>query len=218
MSVPPFTAVFDWDGVIINSEASHRTGWERLAQETGRVLPSGYFEKSFGRRNAEIVPEILGWTHDAAEIAWLVVRKEEHYRDIVRETGVQTLPGVLTWLKALAAAGIPCGIGSSTARLNIDLSLEIIGCAPFFQTIVSAEDVTRGKPAPDIFLAVARGLGMPPDKCVVFEDAIFGLEAARAAGMKAVAVTTTYPAAQLAPHADRVVQRLDELNIDDFFR
>jgi beta-phosphoglucomutase-like phosphatase (HAD superfamily) len=76
--------------------------------------------------------------------------------------------------------------------------------------------VTRGKPAPDIFLTVAVRLGVPPERCVVFEDALFGLEAARNAGMKCVAVATTYPAAQLAPHADRVVQRLDELDVREF--
>jgi HAD superfamily hydrolase (TIGR01509 family) len=212
---PPFGAVFDWDGVIINSEECHRVGWERLAAEVSRELPAGYFERSFGRRNVEIIPEMLGWSQDTAEIARLALRKEEHYRDVVRECGAHAPPGVLPWLQALFENGIPCGIGSSTARANIDLSLELIGCAKFFRAIVSAEDVTRGKPAPDIFLTVADRIGVPPERCVVFEDALVGLEAARRAGMKCIAVATTNPRELLAPHADRVVQRLDELDVDE---
>lgn len=210
-----FGAVFDWDGVIINSEECHRLGWKRLAEENGRELPPGYFEKSFGRKNIEIIPELLGWSQDAVEISTLALRKEQHYRDIVRERGMQALPGVQDWLIRLAEAGVPCGIGSSTARANIEHSIGLIGCSIFFRSIVTAEDVARGKPAPDVFLAVASQLGVPPERCVVFEDAVFGLQAARNAGMRCVAVTTTHPANFLAPHADRVVERLDELTVDE---
>jgi HAD superfamily hydrolase (TIGR01509 family) len=210
-----FGAVFDWDGVIINSEECHRLGWERLAEEDGRELPPGYFEKSFGRRNIEIIPELLGWSQHAVEISTLALRKEQHYRDIVRERGMQALPGVLDWLIRLTEAGVPCGIGSSTALANIENSISLIGCSKFFRSIVTAEDVARGKPAPDVFLAVASQLEVPPERCVVFEDALFGLQAARNAGMRCVAVTTTHPADFLAPHADRVVDRLDELTVDE---
>jgi HAD superfamily hydrolase (TIGR01509 family) len=128
---------------------------------------------------------------------------------------VEALPGVVPWLESLLAAGIPCGIGSSTARANIDLSLELIGCKRYFSTIVSAEDVTLGKPDPSIFLLVASRLGMAPGKCVVFEDALFGIEAARRAGMKCVAVATTFPAEQLTKDTNRVVHRLDELAVGE---
>jgi HAD superfamily hydrolase (TIGR01509 family) len=216
--LPPFGAVFDWDGVIINSEECHRRGWDVLAGQLGRVLPAGFFEASFGRKNAEIIPELLGWSQEAAEIAELSFRKESLYRDVVRECGVAALPGVREWLQRLADAGVPCGIGSSTARANIDLSLEMIGCAQFFRTIVSAEDVKVGKPEPEVFLTVAARLGMPPERCIVFEDAFVGLEAARRAGMKRVAVATTNPAEKLAGHADRVVARLDELTVAECAR
>src|SRR3954468_24793827 len=89
----PFAAVFDWDGVIINSEEYHRLGWERLAEEAGLPLPEGHFEKSFGRKNAEIIPDILGWSQEAREIEELSFRKEEHYRTLVRDRGVHALPG-----------------------------------------------------------------------------------------------------------------------------
>ena len=209
----PFAAVFDWDGVIINSEEYHRLGWERLAEEAGLPLPEGHFEKSFGRKNAEIIPDILAWSQDAREIEELSFRKEEHYRTLVRERGVHALPGVIPWLEALQQAGVPCGVGSSAPRANIELSLEMLGCARFFRAVVTAEDVQRGKPAPDVFLAVAARLAAPADRCVVFEDALVGLEAAQNAGMRRVAVATTNPAERLRPFADRVVARLDELSV-----
>lgn len=224
MSTPPqastasFAAIFDWDGVIINSEECHRHSWELLAAQMNRALPAGYFEASFGRKNAEIIPELLGWASDPAEIDAISCRKEALYREVVKDRGMQALPGVLEWLRRLADAGIPCGIGSSTARANIELSLDLIGCAPFFRTIVSAEDVKLGKPHPEVFLTVAARLGMPAERCVVFEDALFGLEAARRAGMKCIAVTTTNPAEKLRALADRVVARLDELTVQDCLR
>jgi beta-phosphoglucomutase family hydrolase len=217
-SAAPFAAIFDWDGVIINSEECHRHSWEILAAEMNRKLPAGYFEASFGRKNAEIIPELLGWATDPAEVNAISLRKEALYREAVKESGMQALPGTREWLQRLAEAGIPCGIGSSTARANIDLSLGLIGCAPFFRTIVSAEDVKLGKPHPDVFLTVAARLGLPPERCVVFEDALFGLEAARRGGMKRIAVTTTNSAEKLRDHADRVVTRLDELTVEDCIR
>ena len=217
-AIPPFCAIFDWDGVIINSEECHRRGWELLAAEMNRALPAGYFEASFGRKNTEIIPEFLGWATDRAEIEGISFRKEALYREAVKEHGMHALPGAREWLQRLADRGIPCGIGSSTARANIDLSLDLIGCAPFFRTIVSAEDVQLGKPHPEVFLTVASRLGMAPERCVVFEDALFGLEAARRGGMKRIAVTTTNPADKLRDHADRVVDRLDELTVDECLR
>lgn len=210
---PAFTAIFDWDGVVIDSEECHREGWERLARELHRDLPAGYWEATFGRKNVEIISEILGWTQDLQEIARLADHKETLYREVVLERGVEPLAGVLEWLAALAAAGIPCGIGSSTTRANIDLSLGLVGAETFFQTIVTAEDVIHGKPAPEVFLTAAARLGALPGHCVVFEDSLAGLEAARHAGMVRVGVASTHPARVIAPHAEMVVTRLDELSV-----
>jgi len=134
---------------------------------------------------------------------------------VVRETGIAPLPGVTEWLARLQVAAVPCAIASSTHRLNIDTTLAVLGLQPYFQQIVSAEDVTHGKPDPEVFLLAARQLDAAPERCVVFEDAHVGLEAARAAGMKVIGVATTHPAESLRD-ADRVVHRLDELSVDEF--
>ena len=208
-------AIFDWDGVIIDSSWHHEESWERLARELARPLPPDHFKQGFGRKNEFIVPEILGWTHEPAEIARISLRKEELYREVVAERGIDALPGVRTWLERLRAAGVPCAIGSSTHRANIELSLGLIGLGEFFAHIVSAEDVTRGKPDPQVFITAAARIGRVAEYCVVFEDAFVGLTAARAGRMKCVAVATTHPPEQLRDAADRVVQRLDELHAAD---
>jgi HAD superfamily hydrolase (TIGR01509 family) len=208
----PWGAIFDWDGVVIDSSRCHEESWERLAREERRGLPEGHFKAGFGRKNEVIIPEILGWTRDAAEITRIGLRKEELYRDIVRERGVVALPGTREFLECLRDARVPCVVGSSTHRVNIELTLGQIGFAPFFKDIVSAEDVTLGKPNPEVFLKAASRIARAPANCVVFEDAFAGLEAARNGGMRCVGVATTNTTAALAPYADRVVHRLDELD------
>ena len=205
--------IFDWDGVIVDSSRTHEAAWELLGLEAGRSLPEGHFKRSFGRKNDEIIPQILGWRVSAGEIVRLGRRKEELYRQVLREQGIAPLPGVRDFLAALKAAAVPCAVGSSTERLNIDTIMAGIGLGEYFNTIVSADDTTRGKPDPQVFLLGAQRLGVPPEQCIVFEDAFAGLEAARAGGMKAIGVATTHPAEKLRSQADRVVTRLDEVTV-----
>ncbi|NBS88311.1 MAG: HAD family phosphatase, partial [Verrucomicrobia bacterium] len=178
-----WSAIFDWDGVILDSSRHHEESWERLAKEEGRILPEGHFLKGFGRRNVEIMRDMLRWSEDLAEIQRLSLRKEELYREVVKDWGIESLPGVREWLERLKKEGIACGIGSSTEEKNVRLGLGLLGLGDFFQTAVTAEHVKRGKPAPDVFLEVARRLDANPAQCVVFEDAPAGVEAGRAAGV-----------------------------------
>ncbi|TVR51858.1 MAG: HAD family phosphatase [Puniceicoccaceae bacterium] len=211
-------ALFDWDGVVLDSSRQHELSWERLAAEEGRTLPAGHFKAGFGRKNEFIIPELLGWTREHAEVRRLSLRKEELYREIVAEQGIEPLPGVKVFLERLRAAGVPCAVGSSTQRKNIETVLGVMGLADYFPHLVTSEDVGKGKPDPEVFLKAAAAVGRPPERCVVFEDAYFGLEAARAGGMKAVAVATTHAREELAGRADRIVDRLDELEVEDLLR
>jgi beta-phosphoglucomutase family hydrolase len=209
----PIGAIFDWDGVIIDSSAHHEESWERLAKETGYQLPPGHFKKGFGMKNEFIIPNLLQWASDPEEITRLSLRKETLYREIVLEWGLKPLPGVVAWLDRLRDAAIPCAIGSSTHRLNIETGLALIGLKDRFQTIVTAEDVSHGKPDPEVFLKAGSRLGLPPECCVVFEDALVGIEAAHRGGMKVVAVATTNSIDALKA-ADLAVHQLDELSVE----
>ncbi len=206
-------AIFDWDGVIIDSSSHHEESWERLAKETGYQLPAGHFKKGFGMKNEFIIPNLLHWTSDPAEVNRLSLRKETLYREIVVEWGLKPLPGVVAWLDQLRDAGISCAIGSSTHRLNIETGLALIGLRDRFHAIITAEDVSHGKPDPEVFLKAAGRLGVAPERSVVFEDALVGIEAAHRGGMKVVAVATTN-SIDLLKDADLAVHRLDELTIE----
>jgi HAD superfamily hydrolase (TIGR01509 family) len=197
--------LFDWDGVIIDSSRPHEESWERLAAEEKKTLPSDHFTVGFGKKNEWIIPHLLRWTapDDGAQVKRLSLRKEALYREIIVERGLKALPGV------------PNCIGSSTHRENITTILGVLGFEGLFGGMVTSEDVTHGKPHPDVFLKAAAKTGVPPARCVVFEDALPGIEAGHAGGMKVVGVATTHPAAVLHGKVHRVVTRLDELTVAD---
>ncbi len=216
-SSPPFGAIFDWDGVIIDSAKLHERSWHRLAAELGTTIAPDSFIRGFGMKSAQIIEQIHRWATEPAEIARLTNRKEALYRKIVAQSEIAPLPGVVEWLDRLHEAEVPCAVASSTQRANIAAVLERIGLQEAFSAIVSAEDVVHGKPNPEVFEKAAERLGLAAPACVVFEDAHVGIEAAHAAGMKVVAVATTHPAGELRA-ADLVVRRLDELTVRQVVR
>lgn len=187
--------IFDWDGVIIDSHAQHEESWQRLFDELGRPMPEGFFKRTFGMRNQQIIPMCFDFVQaeDHAGIARLGDRKEELYREILKRDGIEPLPGVMALLEELRRHGIPASVGSSTPRLNIETIMAMTGLGEFFQAITSAEDVTAGKPDPQVFLKAAEKIQREPARCIVFEDAHVGIEAGKRAGMKVVAVATTHP-------------------------
>jgi HAD superfamily hydrolase (TIGR01509 family) len=207
--------IFDWDGVIIDSSRQHEESWERLAREEGRPLPPGHFKDGFGKKNEWIIPTLLRWTDDLGEVRRLSLRKEALYREIILERGLNALPGVHALLQALREAGVPTCIGSSTHRENITTILGVLGFEGLFGGMVTSEDVTHGKPHPDVFLKAAARNARLPERCVVFEDALAGIAAARAGGMKVVGVATTHTPAELVEKVDRVALHVGELTVAD---
>jgi HAD superfamily hydrolase (TIGR01509 family) len=199
--------VFDWDGVVVDSAPQHEASWECLAAEEGLDLPHAHFQRGFGRRNHYIIPQVLGWTHDPGEIERLSRRKEVLYRECLHATKITPLPGVRMLLENLRSCGVTCAVGSSTERRNVEMVLELLRLNGLFAALVTAEDVTRGKPDPEVFIKAARAIQREPEHCVVIEDTEPGLQAARRAGMYALAVATTHQEADL-PSADRVVADL----------
>jgi len=211
-------AIFDWDGVIIDSHDQHLESWRLLFEEEGRVMADDFFRLTFGMRNQNIIP-----THfegiapgDTSEIARLGNRKEELYRHLVLRDGIAPLPGVVGLLEALREAGIPCSVGSSTPRRNLEVIMDLLGLGPYFGALTAAEDVTEGKPDPQVFLRAAKKIGRHPSRCVVFEDAHVGIEAGLRAGMRVVAVATTHPAKTLGA-AHVVLHDLTEARIGQLF-
>jgi len=206
----PWGMLFDWDGVVIDSSREHERAWELLASERGLFLPDDHFKKGFGKKNEVIIPD-LGWGTDPVLVKELADRKEELYRGLVASEGVVILPGARELLSALKEAGIPRAVGSSTPRENLDALFAATGLDSLFDAVVCGNDVTHGKPDPEVFLKGAALLGLSPGRCIVIEDAFAGVEAARRGGMKVVGVATTNPLASLG-ECDLAVETLLEVS------
>ena len=212
--MPLHGVIFDWDGVVIDSSSLHEKSWEKLAEESGNDLPENHFKEGFGKRNAVIIPEILGWTKDPTKIDLLSKRKEELYREMGMIEGIPILPGIKDLLEALRDEGIPCVIGTSTERLNIELAFEQLDLASFFKGAVCSEDVSQGKPDPEVFLKAAYLAKAEPQNCVVLEDSAHGIIAARRGGMKGLGLATTRDEKDLIEAgADLVVDNPSKLSI-----
>ena len=171
------------------------------------------FLESFGQRNDRILSNWLGAAATADAIVRIGDAKEEMYRQIARREGLVALPRAREWVSRLRDGGWLQAIASSAPRANVEVMLQSVGISALIDAVVSAEDVTHGKPDPEVFLAAASRLGIPPARCVVVEDAEAGIEAARRAGMRSIGVNTTTPLA-----ADVYVQSLADLPLDAFDR
>tara|TARA_B100000035_G_scaffold57932_1_gene46198 strand:- start:21840 stop:22505 length:666 start_codon:yes stop_codon:yes gene_type:complete len=207
-------AIFDWDGVVIDSAVLHEKSWEILAKEINQMLPSDHFEKGFGKRNETIIGSMLGWSDDKLEIIKLGNRKEEIYRELGVKEGIPLIAGSRNFITRLHRHSIPLVVGTSTERKNIELAIEQNKLIGFFAGAVCSEDVSRGKPDPEVFLKAAQLINKDPQICIVFEDSTHGIEAAVHAGMIPVGITTTNPKKELLDKgAALVVDHLDEIDL-----
>jgi beta-phosphoglucomutase len=209
--------IWDVDGTLVDTAELHFQAWSKLAAEIGRPFTRADFAATFGRRNPEIIRLLFGEAHSDAEVADIGERKERYYRaEAVK--GVSLLPGVRPLLEAFASRRIPQAIGSSAPRANLEMILDITGGREFFRAVVAMEDTHRGKPDPEVFLVAASKLGVEPGRCIVFEDAVAGVQAAKAGGMKCVAVRCVghHSAESLrAAGADLVASTLEEVRDED---
>lgn len=203
--------IWDLDGVIIDSADEHRRAWQRLAREEGITYTDADFWASFGKRNDDIIP--LYWKNlSQDQLQALADRKEFFFREFIREAAAP-LPGSMELMRGLHEAGFPQALATSTPKENIHLIKELLHLDRYLSALVTGESVARGKPAPDIFLKAASELHMPPSKCLVIEDAVAGVQAALAAGMRCISVTGNRDLPALRA-ADLMVKDLTELNVE----
>lgn len=206
-------AIFDHDGVLVDSYQLHLNAWIELGRRTGLPFSPEFVHRTFGMTNPMIFHALMGDRLDAAEVARLGDLKEECYREEARSR-VSLMPGVQDLLDRLTDAGVALAIGSSAPRANLELTVEACGLTGRFAAIASLEDISRGKPDPEVFLTAARKAEVEPRRSIVFEDAIVGVQAARAAGMVAVGVATTHPVDPLLEAgADLAVESLVDFPI-----
>lgn len=199
---------WDMDGVLADTGEFHFQTWVEVLSRRNIPFSREQFEANFGMNNASFLAGLLGEKPQEFTVP-LSEEKEALFRSAIRGK-LQPLPGVLTWLRALQAKGMRQALASSAPQANIDAILGALGVYPYFDAVVSSAQM-RGKPAPDVFLRAAEEMDLPPDRCLVIEDAAAGVEAAKRAGMACIAVTTTH-SAQVLRAADIVVDSLADLD------
>jgi HAD superfamily hydrolase (TIGR01509 family) len=215
---PTLLAIFDHDGVLVDSLELHQAAWVELGNRAGLPVTASFIHETFGMANPSIFRRLLGDSITPGDIARYTEMKEACYRDLARGK-VVLMDGVHDLLDRLTADGFLLAVGTSGVRANLQLTIDETGLAGRFASIASAEDFTHGKPDPEVFLVAAGKAGVEPRHAVVFEDAIFGIQAAKAAGMRAVGVTTTNPASVLyEAGADLVVETLAGFDVDALAR
>jgi beta-phosphoglucomutase len=215
MAAAVHAALWDMDGTLVDTAEMHFGAWEIVCRELGRSFSRADFAATFGRRNPEILQALFGDRFDARRTAELGDRKEVLYRAEAERRGVGLLPGVGRLLEGLHEAGFRQAIASSAPAANLDLILRLTGVRRYFEAVIGMEDTQRGKPDPQVFLVAAKRLGVEPGCCVVLEDAVAGVQAARAGGMHCIAVRFVghHPEEALRQAGvDLVVRSLEEVD------
>jgi beta-phosphoglucomutase len=206
-----YAAIFDMDGVLIDTYHAHYQSWLSMARREGLTFTEAEFAPTFGRTSREIIAHFWGdGRYCDAEIAALDAQKETAFREIIAQD-FPAMPGVYQLLADLKAAGWKLAIGSSGPPENVQMALEHLG-KHLFDAVVTGMDVTRGKPDPQVFLLCAERLSIPPRRCVVIEDAQPGIAAAQAAGMAAVGFVSTGRTREELAAADLLIASLAEIS------
>ena len=198
------------DGTLVDSRAMHWRSWQEALAADGVAVTEAQFLATFGQRNDTILAGWLGAGATAERVRRIGEAKEEAYRRMVIEEGLDALPGAAEWVRRLSVAGWRQAIASSAPRLNVEVVLRVLGLEAHLAALVAAEDVRRGKPDPEVFLTAAERLGAAPARCIVVEDAEHGIEAARRGGMRSIGVGGV--------RGDVTVRSLAELEPDVFER
>ena len=210
------TVIWDMDGVIAETAPFHFRSWQSVFEKRAISFTEDDFKRNFGRRNDAIIINALGQDTPQSEIEAIATEKEDSFRNLIRHN-IKPLPGAIDLIKSLREHKFKMALASSAPMENIRLILNSLGIKDCFQVIITGQDVAEGKPSPQGFLLAARKLGVKPESCVVIEDAVAGIAAAKRAGMFCLAITNTHSRTKLA-EADIVVNTLEKVSVIDLER
>jgi beta-phosphoglucomutase family hydrolase len=196
--------IFDLDGTLIDNNSFHLKSWIEYLKNIGRNISEEEYNLNFnGRTNKDVIQYVFNREMTEEEILKYSLEKEAVYRKIYQQF-IKPINGLIQFLDILKSKKIPMAIATSGIQPNIDFMFENIPIKEYFQTVVNSSHILKGKPDPEIYLKAASLLGIPPENCLVFEDAVVGIKSAKAAGMKVIAVATTHPKEELC-EADMIV-------------
>ena len=196
--------LFDLDGTLIDNNSFHLQSWKQYLKHIGKEISEEAYKAHInGRTNKDAIEYIYGRMMNDDEAMIYTLQKEEIYRTIYQPY-IKPVNGLLALLKKLDKLKIPMAIATSGIQVNIDFMFSHIPIQHYFTTVVNSAHIKAGKPDPEIYIKTAELLKVKPEKCLVFEDAVVGVQAAKAAGMKVIAITTTHTAEELKD-ADMII-------------
>eukprot|EP00252_Welwitschia_mirabilis_P011895 TRINITY_DN26443_c0_g1_i1.p1 TRINITY_DN26443_c0_g1~~TRINITY_DN26443_c0_g1_i1.p1 ORF type:complete len:353 (+),score=78.71 TRINITY_DN26443_c0_g1_i1:273-1331(+) len=210
-----FAAIMEWEGVIVEDDSQlQREAWFALAEEEGQDPPRELHMRTLeGKKSEEAISEVLHWSNDPLHVRRLALRKEELY-DELQEGRHILLSGSVQFVSLLKRYNIPTALTTVRPRKYLDKALEAVGMKGVFDVVVTSEDISSGKPDPEMFCTAAKLLDFTSERCIVFGNSNPSVEAAHDSQMKCVAVASKHAIFELRA-ADIVVERLDELSIMD---
>lgn len=214
-SLLPAAAIFDMDGVLVNSNPFHVQKWIEFLKAHGIPFdPEKVPGQILGMHNDDAFRAYFGSSLTETQMRQMCAELEAHFRKTFRPYA-RPVPGLLKLLDELAQADVPMAVASSAIRANVEFVVATLALGRFFKVIVTGDDVTAHKPAPDIYELAAAELGVEPGDSVAFEDSLPGIEAAHTAGMRCVAIASTFPLSELRSksRADLVVESFDGLSL-----
>ncbi len=208
-----YSVIFDMDGVLADTGPIHFDSWVKMANEIGYHFNKELFKKTFGVQSPTIVRKLVGDRIEQELVEKWAALKEQYYREMVKGK-LKPLPGVKQIIQELKSFGFKLVVGTSAPRENVELLINALQLKEDFDVLITAAEVKNGKPAPDVFLISAEKLKIEPKNCLVIEDAPVGIKAAKRAGMKSIALTTTHEKSELF-NADLIVKDLSEVSVQD---
>jgi beta-phosphoglucomutase family hydrolase len=204
--------IFDLDGVIVDNMKYHKKAWEMFLKKYAPEIDVEEFSAHFGKVNRDLLKIVFHREISDEEESQFGEEKEALYRKIYAEDIVPT-DGLVDFLQDLKKNSVKTAVASAAPKVNVDFVFEKTGLRQYFDASIDANDVTRGKPDPEIYLRTAEKLNCPPEACLVFEDSMPGIQAGRNAGMKVIGVATSHPADSLKG-TDFVIRDFTEVNFE----
>jgi len=207
-------AIFDMDGTLIETTEADYLAWKSVFADYHKELSFEDYFPLIGMKSAIVVQSRLSL--DEKETKKALSQKMKYFSEIVTEKGIQVVPYAIKFLKQLEAENLKIALATSSRQEKMKLVLQLTNLTPYFDVIVTGDLVHKSKPAPDIFLKAAEKLQLKPEDCLVIEDAANGVKAAKNAGMKCVAITTTHTK-ELLQQADMVITSYEDLDLQKIY-
>lgn len=211
-----FGVLFDMDGVIADTNPTHKEAIRIFCQRYGKEVSEQFLEeKVYGRTNKEWLPEVFKDKSDE-ELLTYAEEKEKVFREMFKDH-LKAVDGLPSFLEKLKNAGIKMVVATSAPKVNADFILRGLQITSYFDTVLDSSHVDKGKPEPEVYLRASKAIDMAPENCVVFEDSLSGVKAGKRAGCKVVGITTTHSPKELTS-CDLVIHDFTKLELSDLSR